>query len=133
MLEQIFFPEFYNAIKHELPHELFKHLDPDETRENYPFRYFKCRGVYLGFYQELDDLFIFMAVGSGPEFMREIRKEAVRVGFKGVKFITSENNKTVQILAKYYKANLIAVEPQFYGPNEDGLIYRIDLSNSRVK
>lgn len=126
-MNKISFEHFFIETKDLLTESLYRKLNPNTMA------FFKSGDVYLALMNQYDTLIIAMAVGKGDTFMHDILKECRKFNFGFVKFITSVKNTRVQTLAKYWHAQEVGREKDYYGPGEDGIEYEINISDKNPR
>lgn len=111
--------------KDKITPELYRKLNPEIMS------FFKSGDSYLALTNQGQDLTIAMLIGSGLDWIHDLRRECIKYNVLTVNFYTSINNKIVQRIAKYAKAEEIEKISNFYGDGIDGILYQIDLTDTK--
>lgn len=125
MLDRISFNHFFMETKDKITPELYRKLNPEIMS------FFKSGDSYLALTNQGQDLTIAMLIGSGLDWIHDLRRECIKYNVLTVNFYTSINNKIVQRIAKYAKAEEIEKISNFYGDGIDGILYQIDLTDTK--
>jgi hypothetical protein len=125
MIEQIDFKHFFMEIKN---YKEIKWANP------YSNIYLKYQNTYAVIEWKQNTCQIGIVINKGLsnlDFYRNLFEICRKSNIQYVEFVTSTNNKIVNSLAKYYKANLIEIKYDFYEKNENANVYLLDLNNSK--
>lgn len=125
MLEKISFNHFFTETKNIITPELYRTINPEAMF------FFKSHKTYLALQNSHDSIIVAMAIGTGLEFVHDLRNEAHNLGFPFVKFITSVENIKVKAIARYAKGIETGIIKDYYGVGKDGVCYTIDTNNPR--
>lgn len=121
-MKQITFAEFYQECKGKLSLNQLRDLEPSSE-------YFKCSDAFIGldFYPQKKGIWISIAVGRGPVWLQELKKECLNIGVGIIGFLTTEDNEAVNTLARYYGATLRDTDIQ------GKILYEINFTHRRFK
>lgn len=118
-MREVSFGEFFEAVKHKIPSDRLVDLKGFQVCVEHD-------GTYLSLYvdKQRNGLWLSWVVGEGLAWAREIKEACLDAKVELVGFVTKTDNKAVNSLARYFKANIIKQEGDF-------VHYEIDLYKTR--
>ena len=101
---------FYGSRKYQT-------IDTVSTLNPFSGSFYKFEECYIqvNLYPETGQMWIVTALGTGTNWMSELRRTALKNNVKEIHWITHVNNRAVNSIAKYWKCDLLSVEPNYYG------------------
>lgn len=111
-MKQIPFGEFFNGVRDKLTDSQLRLLDGNDIC-------FLADGAYVSLSVGESTIWLAWVVGNGLKWMHELRQAARKCGFKFVQFQTKIDNKSVNAMARYWKAKAT--------PKGEFIVYTINL------